>query len=196
VGLSEIPCTSSSWTQRRLGTVIAGSGAQEVTMASSDGGISIDVKLPASSDADTVLDRQGNVLGYRSSQGSEEQGPAGGTAPPANRHDRTRPQDVDGPVKFNGAPNRRTEPGQQFTVLWERMPYARMPWSHHVGPHQCFNPWCARANEAIGDITAYHPERPAEVELGVFAIWGILWVAGIVVWLLRTRIWRHLKSSR
>jgi len=48
--------------QRRLGTVIADSGAQAITAASSDGGLSIDVKLPTSPDTITVLDRQGNVL--------------------------------------------------------------------------------------------------------------------------------------
>lgn len=52
-------------------------------------------------------------------------------------------------------------------------------------------------NEALGEVYGYRPKvDPSDVELRVFGSWGILWVAGVVVWIIGSRIWRKRKSTR
>jgi hypothetical protein len=52
-------------------------------------------------------------------------------------------------------------------------------------------------NEALWTVHSYRPvvDR-SDVELQVFGSWGILWVAGVVVWLIGARIWRQRRSAR
>ncbi|CCF84435.1 hypothetical protein [Nitrolancea hollandica] len=48
--------------QQRLGSLLLSIDGQEISAASTDGGLSIDVTLPSSPDTFTVLDQDGNTL--------------------------------------------------------------------------------------------------------------------------------------
>lgn len=50
--------------------------------------------------------------------------------------------------------------------------------------------------EAIGEYPAYHVDgpRPSPVELQALAYSFLLWVSGVAVWVLGSRIWRRVKG--
>ncbi len=51
-------------------------------------------------------------------------------------------------------------------------------------------------NEAIGEYLGHNPnpQRPSPVELQALAYSFLLWVSGVVVWVLSTWIWRRVKN--
>lgn len=58
--------------QQRLGSLLLSIDGQEISAASTDGGLSIDVTLPSSPDTFTVLDQDGNTLNIGHSKAAQE----------------------------------------------------------------------------------------------------------------------------
>lgn len=52
------------------------------------------------------------------------------------------------------------------------------------------------SNEAIGEYLGHipNPQRPSPIELQALAYSFLLWMSGIVVWVLGSRIWRAVRN--